>query len=195
MRRFLPLGAAGLALLFAFGCSSESQAPESGGRLLSRDQLHLLSPADFPAKAHELDAVSDFTLTVNPGSAAVFSGSGYSLRVPAGAVTAPVTIVADWQGDETTAAIGFEFGPEGQEFLAPLEFELTLPLTSEDLPAGDELLVVYDRQDGWYEVVSNEVHWMSADGEVRLGSRLEHFSKYLVATGPPPDEGSGGENN
>ena len=191
MRRFLPLGAAGIALLLAFGCSSESREPESGGRLLSRDQIRLLSPADFPTKAHDLDAITDFTLSVTPGAASVYTGAGISLRVPAGAVSAPMTIVANWQGDEASPALGFEFGPEGQEFLAPLDFELVLPLAETDVPVGDELLVVYDRQDGWYEVVSNEVHWMNTGEEARVDARLDHFSKYLVATGPPPDEGTG----
>jgi hypothetical protein len=191
MRRFLPLGAAGIALLLAFGCSSESREPESGGRLLSRDQIRLLSPADFPTKAHDLDAITDFTLSVTPGAASVYTGAGISLRVPAGAVSAPMTIVANWQGDEASPALGFEFGPEGQEFLAPLDFELVLPLAESDVPVGDELLVVYDRQDGWYEVVSNEVHWMNTGEEARVDARLDHFSKYLVATGPPPDEGTG----
>ncbi|MFA7330085.1 MAG: hypothetical protein WC326_03320 [Candidatus Delongbacteria bacterium] len=195
MRRFLPLGAAGLALLLAFGCSTDgSRAPESSGRLLSRDQIRLLTPADLPAKAHDLDAMTDFTLVVTPGAASEYTGAGFSLKAPAGAVSTPVTIVANWQGDEASPAIGFEFGPEGQEFLTPLEFELVLPLSEADLPAGDELLVVYDRQDGWYEVVSNEVHWMSADEEARVDARLEHFSKYLIATGPPPDDGPAGGN-
>jgi len=187
MKRFLPLWAAGLSLLLALGCSTDSQAPESGGRLLSRDQIRLLSPADLPTKSHALDALADFTLEVRPGSVAVYEGGGVSMRVPAGAVTTPVTIQARWMGGDSEPALGFEFGPEGQEFLAPLEFELTLPVTNQDLPGGDELLVVHDREDGWYEVVSNEVHWMSADEGVVVGARLNHFSKYLVAVGPQPD--------
>jgi hypothetical protein len=191
MKRFLPLWAAGLSLLLAVGCSTDSPAPESGGRLLSRDQIRLLTPADLPVKSHALDAMTDFTLQVQPGSAAAFEANGVTLRVPAGAVTSPVTIQAHWMGGDSQPALGFEFGPEGQEFLAPLEFELTLPVSADDLPLGDELLVVYDREDGWYEVVSNEVHWMSADEGVAVGARLQHFSKYLVAVGPPPDEPGG----
>jgi len=188
MKRFLPLWAAGLSLLLAIGCSTDSQAPESGGRLLSRDQIRLLTPADLPAKSHALDAMSDFSLQVTPGAAVAFEGNGVALRVPAGAVTLPVTIQARWMGGDSQPALGFEFGPEGQEFLAPLEFELSLPFSADDLPLGDELLVVHDREDGWYDVVSNEVHWMSADEGVAVGARLQHFSKYLVAVGPPPDE-------
>ncbi|MDP2361326.1 MAG: hypothetical protein Q8O14_11350 [bacterium] len=187
MKRFLPLFAAGLGLLLAFGCSQDSRPPESGGRLLSRDQVRLLSPADFAGKDRVIDAMGDFTLQVLPGEASVVEGEAFRLVAPAGAVSQPVTIHAQWLGGDGTGEIGFNFTPEGQEFLLPLHFELTLPLQPADLPAGDELMVLYDREDGWYEVISNEVHWLSVDEKATMLARLEHFTKYLIATGPPPD--------
>jgi hypothetical protein len=192
MKRFLPLFAAGLALLLVLGCSQDSRPPDSSGRLLSRDQVRLLSPRDFSGKARALDAMGDFSLAVTPGTAAEVRGEGYRLSVPAGSVNRPVTIQANWLGDEATPEIGFNFSPEGQEFLRPIEFEVSLPLQPSDVPAGDELLVLYDREDGWYEVISNEVHWQSVDEKAVMRAPLEHFTKYLIGTGPPPDEGGGG---
>ena len=192
MKRLMPLYAAGLALLLALGCSQDSQPSESSPRLLSRDQVRLLTPNDFTGKAHDIDALGDFSLSVVPGSPAVAENGAFRLSVPAGAVTQPITIQANWLGDEATPEIGFDFGPAGQEFLRPLTFEITLPLTPADVPAGSELMVLYDREDGFYEEVSNEVHWQTVDEQAVLRAPLEHFTKYLIGTGPPPDEGGGG---
>lgn len=181
--------AAGLALLLVSGCSQDSRPPESGGRLLSRDQVRLLSPADFPGKERAIDALGDFSLSLVPGQPASVEGEGYRLSAPAGCVAQPVTIQAEWLGDG--GEIGYNFTPDGQEFLAPLVFELILPLQPADLPAGDDLMVLHDREDGWYEVISNEVHWLSVDDKALLRAPLEHFTKYLIGTGPPPDDGPG----
>jgi hypothetical protein len=191
MKRFMPLLSAGLLLLLALGCSQDSRPSDSGSRLLSRDQVRILTPQDFASKARDIDALGDFSLSLVPGSAAVVEGEGYRLSAPAGAVTQPVTIQANWLGDEAAPEIGFDFSPQGLEFAQPLSFQITLPLKPEDVPAGSELMVLYDREDGWYEEVSNEVHWRTVDDKAILDAPLEHFTKYLIGTGPPPDDDPG----
>lgn len=187
-RTFLILGLV-LPLSFWSGCSNPGDEPAT---LLQSDQLTFVVPA--ASKAEGTDLGGNFSLPLQPSRSTSIQLPGFRLRAPRGCVGQPVTIAGDWCGDDRQhPAIGYDFGPEGQEFALPLQLEFKL--RQEDLAGLDPttLLVVLDHEDGSFEVIPSQVEEASADDPeipngIKISTLVEHFSKYLVATGPPPDE-------
>jgi hypothetical protein len=187
MRSTYAIPALLVALAVWTGCSNVPEEGAPAARVLQADQVTLLAPA--AVKGAATDGLHDFTLLVRPARAASHSQTGFNLRAPRGCVAAEVLITADWLGDDRVKpAWGFDFGPGGQEFLQPLQ--LTFLLQPQDLAGLDPstLTLLLDREDGTYEVVPSEVYEDLVPNLVLLRAEVEHFSRYLIGTGPPPDE-------
>jgi hypothetical protein len=190
MRRFLFTLGLLLPLAFLSGCTGSE---EPATQYLQANQISIVAPAF--SKADGTDLGGDFSLTLSPSRATSIQRPGFNLRAPRGCVAQTLTITGDWCGDDREdPAIGYDYGPEGTEFLIPLQAQFIL--RSEDLGEADpaDLIVVLDHEDGTYEIVPSTVSVVPGDGlenpgTVRIAALLEHFSKYLVAVGPPPDGG------
>ncbi len=192
----LVLGTAWALLLT--GCSVDREPGDSTQTLYRADQVTLLQQVHLsPGKASLVDGTLDFSLELDPQNEVHWSTSAdpeneadwnqvVSVTIPAGAVTEPVTIEGRWMGGAGDPALGYEFGPEGLHFSAPIQVSIALPIDEATIPSDEELLVLYDREDGWYEAVDNEVHWNTSGNAVTLDAGIDHFSRYVIATGPPP---------
>lgn len=143
------------------------------------------------------DLGGDFSLDLTPQRSAALDLPGFRLRAPRGCVGQEATITGDWLGDENeNPVIGYNYGPDGleflQEFLLPLQVEFKLK--TRDLEGLDPacLLVVLDHEDGTYEIIPSVVEAMP-EGDldnphgVKIRAEIDHFCRYLIATGPPPD--------
>jgi hypothetical protein len=173
-----------LPLALWLGCAVDE---EPATRLVAGEDIKMLAPA--VSKDARTDDLMDIVLNLRPNRPATAVRPGVVLSAPRGCVDAPLTIRGDWQGDEPQQpAIGYDFTPDGTEFLLPLRIQfLLLPCQVEGIDPA-RLTVVLDREDGTYELIPTEVDvW---PGAVVLRAPLEHFSKYLVAVGPPPDDSS-----
>ena len=185
-----------LFLLLATGCSDSGMQTDDSPVLYTADQLQLLVPSRVAPKA---DLVSELhTIAVSPGEQAEFSDGLIYVNVEPGCVTAPMTLTADWQGDEESPEYGYDFGPEGTVFAQPIQVSYALDLV-DDMDAVDtELLsMFYDREDGLYELIPSVIEFepvivwdeecQCEDEDIRIWVRasVDHFSKYIIATGPP----------
>jgi len=171
-----------LPLALWLGCAVDE---EPATRLLGEGELQLLAPA--ASKDAQTDDLMDIVLNLRPNRPATAVRPGVVLTAPRGCVEQPLQITGDWQGDHPQLpAIGYDFTPDGTEFLLPLRIQfLLLPCQVDGIDPA-RLTVVLDREDGTYELIPTEVDvW---PGAVVLRAPLEHFSKYLVAVGPPPDD-------
>lgn len=207
MRKLLSgLVLGGILALLCTGCSTDREPGDSTQTLYRADQVTILQQVHLSTtKASLVDGALDFTLQVDPENEVHWStsaedpenevhwGHGVSVTVPAGAVTEAVEIHGHWLAGDDGSALGYEFGPEGLEFAESIVVNITVPLAEETIPADGELMVLYDREDGWYEVIENEVHWNTAGDGVSLQTGIDHFSKYLLGVGPPPDDDDGTE--
>ena len=184
MKRHVILIGLLLPLALWLGCAEDE---EPATRLLGSDEVHVLVPA--VDKGARTDDFMDIVLNLRPNRPATATRPGVVLTAPRGCVDEPLSIHGDWQGDNPQLpAIGYDFTPDGTEFLLPLRIQfLLLPCQLEGIDPA-RLTVVLDREDGTYELVPTEVDvW---PGAVVLRAPLEHFSKYLVAVGPQPDDNS-----
>jgi hypothetical protein len=177
-----------LPLAFWLGCAVDEQPAT---QVLGAGQIQLLVPS--ASKEAGTDDLMDLHLSLRPNRPATATRPGVVLFAPRGCVEQPLTITGDWQGDEVDLpAIGYDFSPDGTEFLLPLRIQfLLLPCQVVGIDPS-RLTVVLDLEDGSYEIVPTEVDILP--GAVVLRAPLEHFSKYLVAVGPQP-EGSGSTQN
>ncbi|MDP2359818.1 MAG: hypothetical protein Q8O14_03560 [bacterium] len=173
-----------LLLPLLLACSQTSLQEEGTVRLLDAEQVRLLTPP--AAKGALTDWPGDFTLALDPSRAANHNQAGFQLRAPRGCVAQSLVITGRWLGTDVPPALGFDFGPDGTEFLLPLEMQFRL--LRQDLEGVDLslLTVLLDREDGTYEVIPTVID-EQMPGIVRLTANAEHFTRYLIATGPPPD--------
>ena len=191
MNRFPASSVLLLALLAWSGCSRTTSQDSATNRVLQGDQVRLLVPT--LSKFAAVDDLRDFTLRVRPDHRARYHRSYFSLEAPRGCVNAEVMIAADWLGDDAVnPAWGFDFGPVGQEFLIPLH--LTFEFDHHDLEGLDPALLtlLLDLENGSYEVIPSTVEEFLDLDEVVLEADVEHFSRYLIGVGPPPDDNGGG---
>ncbi|MFA7330084.1 MAG: hypothetical protein WC326_03315 [Candidatus Delongbacteria bacterium] len=178
-----------LPLAFFSGCANTGDEPAT--QLLQADQLQFVAPP--AAKAAQTDTWMDFSLTLHPNRPATVVVPGFLLHAPRGAVEQTLTITGDWCGDDAQdPVVGYDFAPDGSEFLVPLRVMFVfLPQSLEGLDPA-RLTWVLDHEDGTYEVIPSEVQVLPAHGPgnpgaVRVLAQVEHFSRYLIAIGPPPD--------
>lgn len=180
-----------LALLAWSGCSRTTSQDNAANRVLQGDQVRLLASA--LSKGAAVDDLRDFTLRIRPNQVACYSKKYFTLTAPRGCVGTETLISGDWLGDDVVnPAWGFDFGPVGQEFLLPLH--LTFHFNHHDLEGLDPALLtlLLDLENGCYEVIPSTVEDFLELDVVVLEADVEHFSRYLVAVGPPPDDNGGG---
>jgi len=184
MKRLL-LPAIGLAAWLATGCSDDPTATkDTSAPVFSADQLLLIQP-DAVADKHAATDEIDFSFDVEPGRKVNFNRPGFKIRVDRGDAPFDTTITGDWLGDNEPGYYGIDFGPEGFEWAEPINLEIKIP-TSLIIEFGlDRLYIVLDLENGTYEPVPAD--WHVHGNHYWLDGEIEHFSKYLVAVGPPPD--------
>lgn len=184
MRTILRIGSVALAAWLVIGCSTEPTTQDSSVQAFSAENLVLIAPQGVAAKASATDEV-DFELALQPNRNANYNTSEFKIKVDRGSVQEDVTIDGDWLGDNTPGYFGIDFGPDGFEFEQPIEVWIRIPAWVFEQYDADRLCFVLDREDGSYELVDS--HWNFRGGSYWMTSDIEHFSKYLVAVGPPPD--------
>jgi hypothetical protein len=187
MRPLISLSLIALLGSWFIGCSSEEPVADRSMTLLSLEQVQPLEAPVVAGKASHTDEI-DFQMILQPNRQTVHANGSFRVMVPRSAVGETTTITGDWLGDHDPGYFGIDFGPAGLEFLRPIEMWVRIPAwVFEDYDPA-RLCVVHDREDGSYEVVPSQWNWRG--GSWWLTGEIEHFSKYLVAVGPPPDNGS-----
>ena len=184
MNTTLKLSGIALAAWLAVGCSSDPAAEDSSRTVFTASDLQLVVPQDVAAKTVGVDE-TDFEFVVQPNRSFNYNRPGYKVKVERGDAPFEATITGDWLGDNTPGYFGIDFGPEGFEWASPIEMAIKIPwwVLIEYDPAC--LMIVLDNEDGTYEPVPSR--WEFRQGFYWLDGEIEHFSKYLVAVGPPPD--------
>ncbi len=193
----------GLAFLLA-GCSDSTMDDSQGPRILSEDEITFLVPT--PSVQKEDGADEDHLIPLTPNESTYYTAGLLTFWSPAQAVTDSVDVLATWLGDDDVEPYyGYDFDPEGLQFERPVMLRIALDQVEgfEDLDAFalgqmgdfiDQLLLLYDMEDGNYEVVPSVVlREMQQDGTIRLWMQgtITHFSKYIVGGGPPGGGGGG----
>lgn len=184
MNVLLRTGGLALVAWLAIGCACDGGADDGGVRTLQATDLALLAPREPVDKAVGADEI-DFEFVVQPDRSLNHNRPGYKVKVERGDAPFEATITGDWLGDNTPGCFGIDFGPEGFEWASPIEMAIKIPwwVLIEYDPAC--LMIVLDNEDGTYEPVPSR--WEFRQGFYWLDGEIEHFSKYLVAVGPPPE--------
>jgi hypothetical protein len=172
------------------GCALDSTQSTEGNKVYSADQISFVSPPLESSKANMTDEVFwlEFNLQVQPNRKARYNDGMIKYKVPRGAVSEAVNITGRWMGEDAEEPrYGYQFGPAGLEFLQPTELKINVtPLVHYfDL---DNLLVLLDNEDGSYDVIPSEILSQGSNHFIR--SEIEHFSKYILGSGPPSGDGS-----
>ena len=105
-----------------------------------------------------------------------YDGGAAMLLIPEGALVEVVTVSITSEGDTGPAGAlsdVFNFGPDGQQFLRPIE----VALRADDLP-GNPTIATFDTAiSEWVELPSIA----GSDGVIT--AQIEHFSRYVVVNG------------
>ena len=158
----------------------------------------------FRPGSPKADAVADMQcFEVTPDGQAEYTDGLIHVQVQPGCVTDAMTLTANWQGDEESPEYGYDFGPDGTVFAQPIQVSYALDLVDNMDAVNPELLAMfYDHEDGLYELVPSWIEFepvmvwneecQCEDEDIRIWvhASVEHFTKYIIANGPPTGDGS-----
>ena len=195
----LLLALAGVALIALIGCESTGGQSQDEPVILSADQLQILTPSGLVAKADDID--DDHEIYVRRYGRTRYQTPLLRMSVESRSVSEDVVLTAQWQGNnEEDPEYGYEFGPEGMVFDRPIVIAYALDLVDDiDDVDLDLLSMYYDREDGTYEQIYSYIYFepiFNYDGghhdldfKIWVVGWVDHFSKYIIATGPPTGGG------
>ncbi len=181
-----------LGMLGVFiGCENSSTQPSQTDNIFTADEITLIVPVATVAKGNAVDQDQFFTLTKRGHTN--FESNGFRFHARPNSVDEDTEINADWMGDWDEPVFGYQFGPEGLVFSQSVEigYEFGLVDNMGDLDR-ESLQLFYDREDGTYEPIPTRIAVEPErleDGtvvqNVWVYGLVDHFSKYIIATGPP----------
>ena len=179
------------ALSLLMSCENSSTQPSQMENIFPADEITLILPLAPAMKGNVVDQDQTFTLTRRNHTN--FESNGFRFHARPNSVDEDTEITADWMGDWDEPALGYEFGPEGLVFNKRVEigYELGCVENMGELDR-DNLQMYYDREDGSYEAIPTRISvepLRLEDGStvqcVWVYGLVDHFSKYIIATGPP----------
>lgn len=171
----LVIGLVALGGAAASGCGSSDS--DSGGHAAA---------TSFPGVG-EHDSVA-----ITAATGGTVSGTGVSLAIPPGALSADTTITVDikspssYADTDTIAVNVFDFGPNGTTFTTPVA--LTLDLQGQAVPAGKVANLAY------FDVAASA--WKVLDGSTvangKVTANTTHFTAFTIVWSPAGGQSAGG---